>query len=302
MSHSGRSVGLSLMGNALAGTAGTAAALVPLEGSPAVVGFVRLGIGAITLLVLAPLFGGRWRHVPRLMLRPGVWVMAITSGTYQALFFAAVERAGVATAALVTVGCIPVMAGLVGWLVFRERPNWVWFVATTVAVSGLAVRSAGELNTGDLSGLLLAVAAGSGIGGYLNAAKVEIRRGGHPMLLPGTAYLIGSVCLLPIIRADLMTVQWTPQEIALALYLGVITMGLANAFQILGLHGIPPGVAATMMLADPMTATVLGVVVIHEHLTPMGALGLGLVAIGLLLQSLSPGGSEAARRGRHRAG
>ena len=173
-------------------------------------------------------------------------------------------------------------------------------MATVVAVSGLAVRSAGDLRTSDATGLLFALAAGSGIGGYLNAAKVEIRRGGHPMLLPCSAYLIGSLCLLPVVRADLMTVTWTTNAILLCLYLGVISMGLANACQILGLRGISPGVAATMMLADPVTAAVLGVVVMKEALTPQCALGLGLVVLGLLLQSLSPGERTSVQRGRHR--
>lgn len=299
MAHSGRSVGLSLVGNALTGTAGTAAALVPVSGTPAVVGFLRLSIGAVTLLVLSPFFGGRVGALPRLALRPGVWVMAATSATYQALFFAAVERSGIAAAALVTVGCIPVAAGLVGWIALRERPTWVWFVATVIAVTGLALRSASDLkSTGDASGLWLALAAGSGIGGYLNAAKVEIRRGGHPLQLPGMAYFLGSLGLLPIIGADLIAVRWTPNAVGLALFLGVITMGLANAFQILGLRGIAPGVAATMMFADPVTATILGVSVMNETLDATAVAGLALVVVGLVMQSLSP---SSDRKGRHRA-
>lgn len=299
MAHSGRSVGLSLAGNSLAGMAGTAAALYPINGTPAVVGFLRLSIGAATLLILSPLFGGKLRNLPRLVMRPGVWVMALTSGTYQALFFAAVERTGVATAALVTVGCIPVAAGLVGWIVLRERPSIIWVLATTTAISGLAIRSLGELQVNDATGLLLAIGAGVGIGGYLNAAKIEIRHGGHPLQLPGMAYLIGSICLLPVIRASLVEVTWTPNVIYLSLFLGVVTMGLANAFQIIGLRGIAPGVAATMMLADPVTATLLGLFVMHEPLSMLGAIGLGLVILGLLMQSLSAT-NEAKVRGRHK--
>lgn len=298
----GRSVSLSILGNGLAGTAGTAAALYSLNSTPAVVGFVRLALGAIALLSLAPFMGGKFRNLPKLFLRPGVWIMALTSALYQAFFFAAVERAGVATAALVTVGCIPASAGIVGWLVLRERPNLIWFIATTIAISGLAVRSLGELQTNHASGLLLAVAAGVGIGGYLNAAKIEIRAGGHPMQLPGAAYLLGSVGLFFAVRSDLLKVQWNKEAIGLAIYLGVITMGLANAFQILGLHGIAPGVAATMMLADPVAAAVLGVAVMHEELTTQGAVGLVLVVFGLLMQSLSPGESKPkSKLGRHRA-
>ena len=284
-------------------SAGTAAALYPMDSTPAVVGFVRLILGAVTLILLAPFMGGKFSRLPKLLARQGVWVMAATSASYQAFFFASVERAGVATSALVTVGCIPVSAGIVGWIVLRERPNFMWFAATTVAVSGLVVRSLGELQTNDATGLIFAVIAGTGIGGYLNAAKVEIRHGGHPMQLPGMAYLIGSVGLFFVVRNDFIKVSWNAQTIGLALFLGVITMGIANALQILGLHGIAPGVAATMMLVDPVTAAILGVAVMHEQLTVQGGIGLTLVAVGLAMQSFSPGedSKEKSTRGRHRA-
>ncbi len=294
--HAGRSVTLSLIGNSLAGTAGTAAALYSLSSSPAVVGFVRLILGAFTLLLFAPFMGGKFKNLFGLLKRPGIWIMAASSASYQAFFFASVERTGVATAALVTVGCIPASAGLVGWVVLRERPNKIWFIASIIGIAGLAVRSLGELQVNDSTGLIYAVIAGSGIGGYLNAAKVEIRAGGHPMQLPGLAYLLGSLGLLVFVYTDLMKVTWNTEAIGLALFLGVVTMGLANALQILGIRGIAPGVAATMMLSDPVTAAILGVAVMHEELTLQGAIGLALVVIGLGLQSFSPGESKTAKK------
>lgn len=303
ISHqAGRAVTLSLLGNGLAGLAGTVAAIYTISSSPAVVGFLRLSIGAISLLVLAPLVGGKIKNLLGLLKRPGIWVMAATSASYQAFFFASVERSGVATAALVTVGCIPPSAGIVGWLILRERPNKIWFLATTVGVTGLVIRSLSELEIGDSKGLLFAIVAGVGIGAYLNAAKIEIRAGGHPMQLPGMAYLLGSLGLLVIVRADLLAVNWNTKAIGVALFLGVVTMGLANALQILGMRGITPGVAATMMLSDPVAAAILGVVVLGEVLTTQGAIGLALVIIGLAMQSFSPGQEPAnmSTKGRHR--
>ena len=286
-SHAGRSVGLSLLGNGLAGTAGTVAAIYAVNTPSPVIGFVRLLIGAITLLILAPFFGGKLSKLPRLITRPGVWIMAASSASYQAFFFASVERTGVATAALITVGCIPVSAGIVGWIFMRERLSKIWFLSTAIAISGLAIASIGELKTNDATGLFYAVIAGSGIGAYINAAKVEVRAGGHSMQLPGMAFLLGSVGLFFVVRSDLLEVQWTAQTILLAIYLGAVTMGIANGIQIVGLKGISPGVASTMMLADPVTAAVLGVVVLGEAVTLNGALGLILVVIGLVMQSFS---------------
>ena len=285
--HAGRSVGLSLFGNGLAGTAGTVAAIYALNTPSPVIGFVRLSIGAITLLILAPFFGGKLKGLIRLATRPGVWIMAASSASYQVFFFASVERTGVATAALITVGCIPVSAGIVGWIFLRERLSKIWLVSTAIAISGLVIASLGELQTNDATGLLYAVAAGSGIGAYINAAKLEVRAGGHSMQLPGMAFLLGSVGLFFIVRSELIQVQWTTQTILLAIYLGAVTMGIANGIQTLGLKGISPGVASTMMLADPVTAAVLGVVVLGEAVTLNGAIGLILVVIGLVMQSFA---------------
>ncbi len=283
----GRSVGLSLLGNGLAGTAGTVAAVYALNTPSPVIGFVRLSIGAITLLILSPFFGGKLKNLLRLATRPGVWIMAASSASYQVFFFASVDRTGVATAALITVGCIPVSAGIVGWIFLRERLNKIWVVSTAIAITGLVVASLGELETNDATGLLYAVIAGSGIGAYINAAKVEVRAGAHSMQLPGMSFLLGSLGLFFIVRSELIEVDWNAQTILLAIYLGAVTMGIANGIQTVGLRGISPGVASTMMLADPVTAAVLGVVVLGEPVTVNGAVGLGLVVIGLVMQSRS---------------
>ena len=302
-SHAGRSVGLSLLGNGLAGTAGTVAAIYAVNTPSPVIGFVRLAIGAITLLILAPFLGGKLSQLPRLVTRPGVWIMAASSASYQAFFFASVERTGVATAALITVGCIPVSAGIVGWIFLRERLSKNWYLSTAIAISGLVIASIGELETNDATGLLYAVIAGSGIGAYINAAKIEVRAGGHSTQLPGMAFLLGSIGLFFVVQSDVLQVQWTTQTILLAVYLGAITMGIANGIQIVGLRGISPGVASTMMLADPVTAAVLGVVVLGEAITLNGTVGLILVVIGLAMQSFSAteGAAEPKKSGRHRS-
>ena len=300
--HAGRSVGLSLLGNGLAGTAGTVAAIYAINTPSPVIGFVRLFIGAITLLILAPFLGGKLSQLPRLITRPGVWIMGASSASYQVFFFASVDRTGVATAALITVGCIPVSAGIDGWIFLRERPSKIWYISTAIAISGLVVASLGELQTNDATGIIFAVIAGSGIGAYINAAKIEVRAGGHSTQLPGMAFLLGSIGLFFVVRSDLLQMEWTTQTILLAIYLGAVTMGIANGIQIVGLRGISPGVASTMMLADPVTAAILGVVVLGEEVTLNGTVGLILVVIGLAMQSFSAGEQTPISKkvGRHR--
>jgi DME family drug/metabolite transporter len=123
------------------------------------------------------------------------------------------------------------------------------------------------------------------------------------MQLPGMAFLIGSVGLFFIVRNDLIQVHWTSQAILLAVYLGAITMVIANGIQTVGLKGISPGVASTMMLADPVTAAVLGIVVLGQALTLNGAVGLFLVVTGLVMQSFAANevAGNTKTLGRHKS-
>jgi DME family drug/metabolite transporter len=53
--------------------------------------------------------------------------------------------------------------------------------------------------------------------------------------------------------------------------------------------------AATLSLAEPLTAGTLGVVVLGERLTPLALTGVGLLLCGLVLASVgSKGGSESS--------
>jgi len=280
-----RHVVLVLAAGALFGTAGTAASFGPDDASSASVGFLRLSLGALALFAIMPFVGGRWRHLPGLWRRPAIWVMAAGAAAYQPFFFGAVERSGVALSTLVTVGIGPVYAGLLGWAFLKVRPTRGWAFATLIAVVGLLLLSWGELRIGDAVGPLMALAAGLGAASYVVAAKHELDRGGHSVELPGAAYLLGSVLLLPIALRESFAWLTEPSGLAVAVYLGVVTMALANVFAVLGMRGMSPGPAATLLLADPLTATVLGVVVLGETLAPLAVVGLVLVLLGLVLQA-----------------
>lgn len=283
------SVLLVVASGVLLGTAGTAAALGPDQATPVALGGLRLAAGALALLLFLPLLGGSWASVPRLLRTPTIWVMAAGAAGYQPLFFGSVQRSGVALSTLVAVGAGPVFTGLLGWAVLRHRPTLAWAVATGLAVLGLVLRSWGQLRVDDGLGVLMALGAGFCSASYVIAAKAELDRGGHVVELPGVAYLLGAVMLAPMVLTQPLSWVLTPAGLMLVAYLGVVTMALANVFQVIGLRGMSPGPAATLLLADPMTATVLGVVVLGETIPALGVLGLMLVLAGLFLQGRALG-------------
>jgi drug/metabolite transporter, DME family len=289
----GRPVLLVLLAGVLLGTAGTAAALGSDGATPIAVGGLRLAVGAVALLVVMPFLGGSWTRIPALLKRPTIWVMAAGAAAYQPFFFGAVQRSGVAVSTLVAVGSGPVFTGLLGWIFLRQRPNAAWAAATGLAITGLLLSAWGELGIDDALGPLMALAAGLGSACYVVAAKAELDRGGHFVELPGVAYLLGALMLAPLVLSQPLTWLSSTQGWIMVAYLGFVTMALANVLQVVGLRGMPPGPAATLLLADPMTATVLGVVVLGEVVPPLGIIGLVFVLAGLVLQARAVNGARS---------
>jgi len=279
---------LVLVGGALLGSAGTASAYAPAGASPLTMGGLRLLTGALALAAAIPWVGGSWRNLARLFRRRAVWVMAAGSAAFQPLFFGAIDRAGVAISTLLAVGAVPVFAGLVGWVVLSHRPTRRWVTATTIAVAGLALRSWGELRVGDPVGVVMALAAAFSVGCYVVATKAEVDRGAHAVELPAAAYLLGAALLSPLVLSQPLGWAVTPRGAAVTVYLGIMTMALGNLCAIRGMRGVPPGPASTLLLSDPLVATVLGVVVLDEGLPLSGAVGLLVVLTGLALQAGFP--------------
>jgi DME family drug/metabolite transporter len=275
----------------LFGTAGTAQALGPTGSTPLGVGILRIVVGAAALLLAMPLLGSSPRRLVTLWRTPAMLVTACTAGAYQLFFFAGVSRAGVALGTLVAVGSAPLFAGLVGWAVLKHRPTLGWVVATLVCLVGLGLLTAPGLSGGSAVGFLLALGAGLCIAGYNVAARIQLDRGVGALEVPTGSFVLGGALLLPLLATQPMSWLATPSGFAMALYLGVATMGLANVLLTRGMRTLTPGPATTLMLTDPVVATVLGVVVLGETLVAVEVIGLLVILTGLFLQ-----GALASRR------
>ena len=66
------------------------------------------------------------------------------------------------------------------------------------------------------------------------------------------------------------------------------TVGVAYAWYGYGLRFLPTSTAVTLTLAEPLTAAVLGIVVLDERLPPLGWVGAALIVLGLALTARRP--------------
>lgn len=276
---------LVLMAAVLWGTNGTAQALAPEGAQPLIIGTLRIVIGGLTLLAIASMRGAvrdrkRWPLLPTL-------VGALSMAAYQVFFFAGVERTGVAVGTIVGIGSTPILAGPIGYIVRRERPSKRWGVATFLGIIGCAllVVVGEEINIEPL-GIFLAICAGGSYAVFATASKGLIDE--HtPEAVMAVTFCLGALFLLPLLFGADLSWLAEPTGKLVVLHLGVITAGVGYTLFAQGLRLVPVATAATLTLAEPLTAGLLGVFFLHEPLTALAVLGIALIFSGLVVLTTS---------------
>ena len=302
------------------GTTGTAQALGPDEADPAQVGALRILVGAVTLALLAGPTLWRRRPVPSATrgragsVRPTLLVLAGVAAVaaYQVCFFVGVERSGVAVGTVVALGVAPLATGLLG-RALGERLTARWVISTLGAVAGVVLlvvgQTAGSGLSADVVGLVAAVGAGVSYAGYTIAARALLLRGESGIRVMALLFTVGALALVPVLVGADLGWLWTASGLAMVLWLGLVATGLAYVLFQRGLSGLPAGSVATLSLAEPVTATVLGVAVLGERLGLLTGVGMLVVVLSLLVVAAGGrrGGSGLAggrlrSRGSHSAG
>lgn len=225
------------------------------------------------------------------------WLGAVGVAVYQPAFFLAVTLCGVGTGTVVALGSAPVITGVLAWAVGGRRPNRRWAAATALAVTGVVALTWGPMaqsgpdgaaglarsGAAMLGGIALAIAAGAGYAVYTLAAKSALDAGADPART--MAWLFGGGALLLSPALALTDASWllSPRGAAIALWLGIVTTGVAYLLFAAGLRGIAAAEAATLTLAEPATAAAFGVLLLGEPTTAATVAGMALIAGGLLL-------------------
>jgi DME family drug/metabolite transporter len=267
------------------GTGGTAQALAPGAEDPLSIGALKIGIGGAAMLAFSVVSGGwskgasaRWRPLP-------VLACAMLVASYQVLFFTGITQTGVALGTISAIGSLPVWAGLID-LMFGKRPDARWLGATALAVAGsvLLIGSGGSVSVDPL-GVLLCIASGGGLVAFTAIAKGLLEERPHSVVM-GVTFTLGAVLLSPTLLFSDPGWVLSPTGLAVALELGLGATALAYILFASGLSRVSVSMAATLSLAEPLTAGLLGVLILGERLSSTAVLGMALLVLGLLLATV----------------
>ncbi|MFE1325273.1 DMT family transporter [Streptomyces sp. NPDC058741] len=272
------------------GTAGAAASLVyrASDMGPVALSFWRCAAGLVLLLavrLVRPSAAAVGREpLGRRVRRAGVTGLGLA--VFQTAYFAAVSATGLAVATVVTLGAGPVLIALGARLLLAERLGRGGAVAVMGALTGLGVLVLGGGDTAARPwGVLLALVSAAGY----SLMTLLTRRWGRDGAADASgttvgAFAVTSLCLLPFAAAEGL-VPHTGDAVRLLVLLGYVAAvptALAYGLYFAGAAVVRSATVSVIMLLEPVSATVLAVVLLGERLTPATVAGtllmLGAVA------------------------
>ncbi len=279
------------------GTTGTAQALGP-DASATSLGAVRIVIGGGALALVAWLsMRGRQKRRPKAhrltpRRRGPAWLVVVAGAAgivaYQPAFFFGTAENGVAIGTVVALGSAPVITGALDWVLNRRYPGTPWLIATAIAAVGVALLG-GVFEAGasgiSPAGLAGSIGAGASYAVYTLAAKALLQRGWGADASMGAVFGGAALASLPILLLSDLAWLVTPEGLAMALWLGLITTTLGYVLFGRGLSTLSAPTVSTLTLAEPLTASLLALLVLNEQLSASGVAGFIVLAAALVVLS-----------------
>ncbi|MFJ9774914.1 DMT family transporter [Kitasatospora sp. NPDC101157] len=251
------------------GVGGAVAALLMRTSGlgPVAVSCWRFGVAALCLALLPS---------ERPSGKPGSTVLTgLGLAVSQCAYFGSVHYAGLGLGTLITIGAGPVLTSLGAHLLLGERLTRRSAAAVLLALGGLTLLvAAPAAGPRPALGAALAVLAGAGQSGLTLWA-----RGGGSARASTGAFTTGLLCLLPFaaLQGLLPTLGRPALTGGALIFLGTVPTLLAYRWYFSGLTSVPGTTASVLVLLEPATAAVIGVLFLGEPFT------LGLAAGSALL-------------------
>ena len=216
-----------------------------------------------------------------------ILLASLSMAFYQPLFFSAVNITGVAIGTVIAIGSAPIFSGVIEWMVLKKSPSKVWWYSTFLSILGcLMLFINKEAINVDPFGILMALGAGLSFANYTFVSK-KLVKNYSSLSIVAVVFTLSAIFLSPFLFMYDMSWIFGVRGVAVSLHLGIITTGIAYFLFAKGLIHVPSSTAVTLSLAEPLTAALLGVFLVGEHLDLTSWMGIFLLIVGIVLLILS---------------
>ncbi|MBM7846700.1 EamA family transporter [Herpetosiphon giganteus] len=251
-------------------------------------------VGVMRALPIGLIFLAWGRQLPK-----GIWwwrslvLGALNIGFFFPLLFIAAYRLPGGIAA--TLGALqPFIVAFWGWIVLKERVTSRLLLMAGLGVLGVAMMLISPQAQLDAWGMLAAFGGAMlyGVGITLN------KHWGRPVpLMTYTAWqlVVGGLMIVPIaLLIEGMPPAFTPTNWLGFGLIGIVNTGIAYLFWFRGIERLPTTTMSFLILLSPVSATILGWLVLDQRLSLLQMLG-ALVVLASIIFSQMPNRKPAQR-------
>ena len=172
---------------------------------------------------------------------------------------------------------------LLGWAVLNAKTSMLSWIAALCGLAGVAMLVLGPAAKLDFIGVAAAAA-----GAFAMACGTLLTKKWLPpanaMVLTSWQLTAGGLFLLPLaLLFETLPAQLSLTNILGYIWLGLIGTGLTYVFWLRGVMKMPAAAVTTLSLLSPLSATVLGALVLQQKLTLLQSAGMALVLLGVWL-------------------
>ena len=226
-----------------------------------------------------------------LRIKPGdFWVflgMGLVSIVFfNVCYFITIEQTTLATASILLYTA-PCFVMLMSACFFKERITFQKITALVLAFLGCLLVSG--FTGGEITAFALMTGIGSGLGyaSYSIFGKIALKKYQTFTVIFYT-FLVSSAGLLPFTQMShiFSTLIKKPESILLGLGLGIISTFMPYIFYTSGLQYVEAGKASVMAFAEPMVATLAGILIFKEILHLKNAVGILLIFLAIILLNI----------------
>ena len=205
---------------------------------------------------------------------------------FNVCYFTTIQMTTLAAASILLYTA-PCFVMLMSAVFFQEKITAQKLAALALAFGGCVLVSG--IGAGGITpfGLLTGVGAGLGYAMYSIFSKIALKKY-HTFTVIFYTFVVSTACLAPFVHVGqgLAVVTGSGRTLLLALGLGVVSTFMPYVFYTGGLEHVEAGRASVLAFAEPMVATLAGIVVFHEQLNAKNAAGIALIFLAIVLLNI----------------
>ncbi len=279
------------------GTTGTVASFAP-EVSALAIGAFAMGMGGVFLVLsaLKPLLKDRQKLMAN---RRMLLVGGLSVAVYPLAFYSSMRLSGVAIGTVVSIASAPLFTKILECLISRKHVSMQWVISFVIGSLGIVMLAMGKDSAAsatdttvaqsalaNYTGIALGLLAGISYATYSWSAKQMIEQGIHSKSAMAGMFGLAALLLLPSLLLTGDKLFATVTNTGVALYMALVPMFLGYLCFGYGLRYIEASKATLITLLEPVVAMLLAVLVLGERFVAVGWLGMIMILLCLLLQSI----------------